>query len=47
MLKHLFTKKYITCKKQLTKLFNSYMNIVEKSSGTKPKTFGINFGDVL
>ena len=28
----------------MTKLFNSYyINIVEKSSGTKPKTFGTNF----
>ena len=34
--------KIITDEKQLTKLFNSYyINIVEKSSGTK--TFGINF----
>ena len=29
--------------KQLTKLFNSYINTVEKSSCTKLKTFGINF----
>ena len=28
----------------MTEVFNSYyMNIVEKSSGTKPKTFGKNF----
>ena len=28
----------------MTKLFTSYyINIVEKSSGTKPKTFGANF----
>ena len=33
--------KIISDQKQLTKLFNSYyINIVEKSSGTKPKTFG-------
>ena len=30
-------------KNKLTKLFNSYVNIVEKSGGTKPKTFGITF----
>ena len=31
-------------KNKLTKLFNSYyVNVVEKSSSTKPKTFGINF----
>ena len=36
--------KVITDEKQLTKLFTShYINIVEKSIGTKPKTFGINF----
>ena len=31
-------------KNKLTKLFNNYyVNIVGKSSDTKPKTFGINF----
>ena len=36
--------KTIFDKKQLTKLFNSYyINIVEKSNSTKPKTFGTNF----
>ena len=36
--------KIISDEKQLTKLFNSYyINIVEKSSGTKPKTFGPHF----
>ena len=36
--------KIISDEKQLTKLFNSYyINIVEKSSGTKRKTFGTNF----
>ena len=38
----LHKNKIITDEKQLAKLFNSYyINIVEKSSGTK--TFGINF----
>ena len=36
--------KIIFDEKQSTKLFNSYyINIVEKSSGTEPKTFGTNF----
>ena len=36
--------KMISDEKQLTKLFNSYyINIVEKSSSTKPKVFGTNF----
>ena len=36
--------KIISDEKQLTKLFNSYyINIVEKSSHTEPKTFGTNF----
>ena len=36
--------KIISHEEQLTKLFNSYyINIVEISSGTKPKTFGTNF----
>ena len=36
--------KIISDEKQWTKLFNSYyINIVEKSSGTKPKNFGTNF----
>ena len=36
--------KIISDEKKLTELFNSYyINIVEKSSGTKPKTFGTNF----
>ena len=35
--------KIISDEKQLTKLSNSYyINIVEKSSGTKPETFGTN-----
>ena len=35
--------KIISDRKQLTKLFNSYyINIVEKSSGSKPKIFGAN-----
>ena len=35
--------KIIFDEKQMTEVFNSYyMNIVEKSSGTKPKTFGKN-----
>ena len=36
--------KIISDEKQLTKVINNYyINIVEKSSGTKPKTFGTNF----
>ena len=36
--------KIITKQKQLAKLFHSYyINVVEKSCGTKPKAFGINF----
>ena len=36
--------KIIADKKQLTKLFNNYyINIVEKSSCIKPKTFGVDF----
>ena len=36
--------KIISDEKQLTKLFNSFfINVAEKSSRTKPKTFGINF----
>ena len=36
--------KIISDEKQLTKLFNNYyINIVEKSSGTEPKTSGTNF----
>ena len=40
--------KIISDEKQLAKLFNSYyINIVEKSSGTKPKTFGTNLLQIL
>ena len=40
----LHKNKIITDEKQLVKLFNSYyVNIFERSSGVKPKTFGINF----
>ena len=40
----IYKNKIISHEKQLTKLFNNYyINIVEKSSGTKPKTFGKNF----
>ena len=43
-IKLIHKSKIISDEKQLTKLFNSYyINIVEKSSGTKPKTFGTNF----
>ena len=43
-IKIIYKNKIICDEKQLTKLFNSYhINIVEKSSGTKPKTFGTNF----
>ena len=40
----LHKNKLITDKKQVAKPFNNYyINIVKKSSGTNPKTFGINF----
>ena len=43
----IYKNKTISDEKQLTKLFNSYyLNIVEKSSGTTPKTFGINFENI-
>ena len=39
-----FTKIFTTLENRLTKLFDSYyINIAERSSGTKPKTFGTNF----
>ena len=43
----IYKNKIISDEKQLTELFNSYyLNIVEKSSGTTPKTFGINFENI-
>ena len=40
--------KIISYEKQLTKLFNScYINVVEKSRGTKSKTFGTIFENSL
>ena len=43
----IYKNKIISDEKQLTELFNSYcLNIVEKSSGTTPKTFSINFENI-
>ena len=44
MIQYLFTKKNIPDETELTKLLSTYhVNIVAKSSGIKPKTFGVNF----